>query len=116
MVANGCQGLQRIFYRIVDINEFYSQYPVFDGIEGIFWYSKFDLGVSIWLCEGIAIPLNTVKYRQILIYGNYSLKLIRYNYWRKFGKMAGEYQAKSYMYSFCRFIMRNWFEQLATKL
>ena len=40
----------------------YLQYPVFDGIEGICWYSKFDLRVSIWLHEGIAIPLNTTKY------------------------------------------------------
>ena len=58
----GCQQLPRVFHGIVNRNEFYSQYPVFDGIEGICQYSKFDLSVSIWLCEGIAIPLNTVKY------------------------------------------------------
>ena len=56
------QGLPRVFHGIVNRNQLYSQYPVFDGIEGIFRYSKFDLSVSIWLCEGIAIPLNTAKY------------------------------------------------------
>ena len=62
MVANSCRGSPRVFHGIVNRNEFYSQYPVFDGIEGICRYSKFDMSVSIWLREGIAIPLNTVKY------------------------------------------------------
>ena len=43
-------------------NEFYSPYPVFDGIEGIGRSSKLDPSVSIWSREGIAIPLNTAKY------------------------------------------------------
>ena len=64
----------RVFHGIANRNEFYSQYPVFDGVEGICRYSKFDLSVSIWLREGIAIPLNPVKYHQIL-YGNQPLGL-----------------------------------------
>ena len=62
MVANSYQGLPRVFHSIVNRNEFYLQYPVFDGIEGICQYSKSDPSVSIWLHKGIAIPLNTVKY------------------------------------------------------
>ena len=62
MVANRCRRSSRVFHGIVNRNEFYSQYPVFDGIEGICRYSKFDLSVSIWLRGGIAIQLNTVKY------------------------------------------------------
>ena len=62
MVANSCRGSPRVFHGIVNRNELYSQYPVFDGIEGICRYSKFDPSVSIWLHEGIAIPSNTAKY------------------------------------------------------
>ena len=47
---------------IANNSEFYSQYPVFDGIEGIWRYSKFDPSVSIWLREG---HCSTVEYRQI---------------------------------------------------
>ena len=66
MVANSCRGSPRVFHGILNRKEFYSQYPVFDGTGGISRYSKFDLSVSIWLHEGIAIPLNTIKYHQIL--------------------------------------------------
>ena len=62
MVANSCWGSPRVFHGILNRNKFYSQYPVFDSIEGTWRYSKFDPSVSIWLHEGIAIPLNTVKY------------------------------------------------------
>ena len=62
MVAKSCRGSPRVFHGIVNRNEFFLQYPVFDGIEGICRHSKFDLSVSIWLREGIAIPLNTAKY------------------------------------------------------
>ena len=62
MVANSCRGSPRVFHSIVDRNEFYSLYPVFDGIEGIWRYSKFDPSVFTWLHEDIAIQLNTVKY------------------------------------------------------
>ena len=64
---------------IANNSEFYSQYPVFDGIEGICRYSKFDPSVSIWLREGIAVPLNTVKYRQIL-YGRGSVRSLEHQY------------------------------------
>ena len=66
MVANNCRGSPRVSHGIVNRNEFYSQYPVFDGIENIWRYSKlkFDPSVSIWLREGIAIyrwiPSNTI--------------------------------------------------------
>ena len=66
VVANSCWGSPRIFHGIVNRNKFYSQYPVFDGIEGIYRYSKFHLSVSIWLHDGIAIPSNN---RQILYMG-----------------------------------------------
>ena len=59
MVAN---SWSKVFHGIVNRNELYSQYPVFDGIEVICRYSKSDLSVSIWLRKGIAIPLNTAKY------------------------------------------------------
>ena len=62
MVANSCRGSPRVFHGIVNRNELYSQYPVFDGIKGICRYSKFVPSVSVWLHEGIAILLNTVKY------------------------------------------------------
>ena len=69
----GCQELRWVFICIVNRNDFYSQYPVFDGSDGISWYSQIYQSVSIWFPMGIAIPLNTVKYHQIL-YGNQPLK------------------------------------------
>ena len=66
MVANSCGGSPRVFHGILNRNEFYLQYPEFHGTEGICRYSKFDLNVSIWLRKGIALPLNTIKYHQIL--------------------------------------------------
>ena len=70
MVANSCRGSPRVSHGIVNRNEFYSQYPVFDGIEGICRYSKFDLSVSM-LHKGIAILLNTVKYcHKHVLHGN----------------------------------------------
>ena len=65
MVANSCRGSPRVFHGILNRNEFYSQYPVFDGIESICRYSKFDECFHV-VVRGCCKLLNTVKYRQIL--------------------------------------------------
>ena len=57
----GCKQLPRVFHGIVKRNEFHSQYPVFDGIEGIGRYSKFAQGYCNTV-EYRQIPSNTAKY------------------------------------------------------
>ena len=61
----GCQQLPRVFHGIVNRNEFYSQYPVFDGI-GVFAGIQNLIRVLHVVVRGYC---NTVEYRQIL-YGN----------------------------------------------
>ena len=53
-------------------NDFYSQYTVFDGSDGISWYSQIYQRVSLRFAMCIAIPPNTVNYH-VILYGNQPL-------------------------------------------
>ena len=72
MPSYGCQELRWVFIGIGNRNDFYSQYPVYHGSDGISWYSQIYQSVSLWFPMGIAIPPNTLNYHEIL-YGNQPL-------------------------------------------